>query len=51
MKTVSVEERLSRIEREFDELKHEVLGLNTCLPSIEDIEAELARIGEDAHER
>lgn len=27
MKATTVEERLSRIEREFDELKHEVLGL------------------------
>lgn len=27
METTTVEERLSRIEREFDELKHEVLGL------------------------
>jgi hypothetical protein len=27
MKTTTVEERLTRIEREFDELKHEVLGL------------------------
>ena len=27
METTSVEERLTRIEREFDELKHEVLGL------------------------
>jgi hypothetical protein len=27
MKTTTVEERLSRIEREFDELKHGVLGL------------------------
>jgi hypothetical protein len=27
METTNVEERLTRIEREFDELKHEVLGL------------------------
>ena len=27
METTSVEERLTRIEREFGELKHEVLGL------------------------
>ncbi|MEX1114148.1 MAG: hypothetical protein WEB53_02795 [Akkermansiaceae bacterium] len=27
MKTSTVEERLTRIEREFDELKHDVLGL------------------------
>lgn len=27
METASVEQRLTRIEREFDELKHEVLGL------------------------
>ena len=27
MKTTTVEERLTRIEREFDNLKHEVLGL------------------------
>jgi hypothetical protein len=27
MKSSTVEERLTRIEREFDELKHEVLGL------------------------
>jgi hypothetical protein len=27
METTIVEERLTRIEREFDELKHEVLGL------------------------
>jgi hypothetical protein len=27
MKTTTVEERLTRIEREFDELKHQVLGL------------------------
>jgi hypothetical protein len=27
METRSVEERLTRIEREFDELKHDVLGL------------------------
>jgi len=27
MKTTTVEERLTRIEREFDKLKHEVLGL------------------------
>ena len=27
METTSVEERLTRIAREFDELKHEVLGL------------------------
>ena len=26
METATVEERLNRIEREFDELKHEVLG-------------------------
>lgn len=29
MKTTTVEERLSRIEREFDELKHGVLGLKS----------------------
>jgi len=28
MSTTTVEERLTRIEREFEELKHEVLGLN-----------------------
>lgn len=27
METTTVEERLTRIEREFDELKHQVLGL------------------------
>ena len=27
MDTTTVEDRLSRIEREFDELKHQVLGL------------------------
>ncbi len=27
MEATTVEERLTRIEREFDELKHEVLGL------------------------
>jgi len=27
VKSTTVEERLTRIEREFDELKHEVLGL------------------------
>ena len=27
METITIEERLTRIEREFDELKYEVLGL------------------------
>ena len=27
METTTVEERLTRIEREFDELKHQILGL------------------------
>ena len=29
METTTVEERLTRIEREFDELKHQVLGLKS----------------------
>ncbi len=33
MNTTTVEERLTRIEREFDELKHEVLALKPCVKS------------------
>ena len=33
MKTTTVEERLTRIERKFDELRHEVLGLKPLAKS------------------